>query len=596
MCETLRALLTFSATLRDVGHFSLFIFNFPPAPIGNEAAILYSSFKPAFHNNIQRNIANNANNIANIACMLFWVRPNFLLMELTKQTNLQPMDIPEIFLQSSEQPPVFSLAVVENNTRWTEFIAQLSQFGELDVPDTRIQLENLLSSEGAPEKRATLMAGLARCEIGEGRFFDGAQLLGYAYSLLDSRQREVRAFVLLEMVGFMAIIGSYDAALMMLSTAKSLTRSEYLQKLANYYSLVNIGRKGDLMVIEELRASADYFNKNGQISTLAYHYKNIGNIFGKMGEFADMDAYYAKALDLTSEPQYGHIRAALLHDVGMSHFRRGLPEKAIRYLEKSAKIAKSFYTQSYAIGNIGFIYFQQNDFSAAIPYFERSLDIADHNGVFHLVPGNCYYLGSCFEKLGRRSLADHYLSKGSEISLELARRKFPLKGERLKVIDTYIDFLKRNVNRNVDSFTQYDFSFADGKSMKEIRAIFQKSLLTIACHRAGSAQEAAKRLEMARRSWSKTQENLRSVSLESIPECIQMFIQDNGTLTWKEINRLFDDHLLAYLYHKKDLSKKALSEQLGLNYSRLVTRFKEISPDILLGGSVKRYPVKENLS
>ncbi|NOZ08496.1 MAG: tetratricopeptide repeat protein [FCB group bacterium] len=515
---------------------------------------------------------------------------------MTEKYLQQTLDIPEIFQPEGELPPTMALNVIETNTRWTEFIAQLSQFGELDVPETKEQLESLLSSEGAPEKRAALMAGIARCEIGEGRFLEGAQLLGYAYSLLSNDQREARAFVLLEMVGFLAVIGSYDSALMILGTVKSLTRSEYLLKLANYYGLVNVGRKGDLSVVERLKASADYFKKNGQIATLAYHFKNIGNIFGKMGNYKETDIYYNKALELTAEPRYRHIKAALLHDVGMLKFRQGLPEKAIRYLEESAKTAESFYTRSYAIGNIGFIHFQRKEFALATDYFERSLDIANHYGVFHLVPGNCYYLANCYENLGKPELADHYFSKGAELSLELAQRKFPLKGERLRVIDAYIAFLKRNKTRPMSTYTQYEFSFAEGKPMGTIRAIFQKSLMDVVCHRAGSVQEAVKRLGMARRTWSKTQERVRGVSLNAIPESIQLFIQDNETLTWKEINRKFDDHLLAYLYHKNDMSKKKLSTQLGLNYSRLVTRFKEIDPSILTDRNVNRTLVKEDLS
>ncbi len=513
------------------------------------------------------------------------------------ENQLQPtLAIPEIFQPARELPPTMALGVIETNTRWTEFIAQLSQFGELDIPETREQLEGLLSSEGAPEKRAALMAGVARCEIGEGRFLEGAQLLGYAYSLLRDDQKEVRAFVLLEMVGFLAVLGSYDSALMILSTVKTLTHSEYLLKLANYYGLVNVGRKGDLSVIEQLKASADYFKNNGQIATLAYHYKNIGNIFGKMGNFSETDAWYNRALELAAEPHYRHIKAALLHDVGMLKFRQGMPEKAIRCLKQSAKMAESFYTRSYAIGNIGFIHYQEKEFARAIEYFERSLDIAKRYGVFHLVPGNCYYLANCYESLGKPELTDYYFSKGAELSLELARRKFPMKGERLRIIDAYIAFLKRNKTRPMSAYTQYEFSFAHGKSMSVIRAIFQKSLMEVACHRAGSVQEAVKRLEMARRTWSKTRERVKGISMDSIPESIQLFIQDNETLTWKEINRKFDDHLLAYLYHRNDMNKKKLSLQLGLNYSRLVTRFKEINPDILAGGNRNLTLAKEDLS
>lgn len=486
------------------------------------------------------------------------------------------LDIPEIFHQNSNPAENLALPVIQSDSRWTEFVAHLSQFGEMDIPDTRDQLEILLAQEGSPAKRAVLITGISKCTVGEGKFLEGAQLLGYAYSLLTDSDGDSKAFVLLEMVSLLAIIGSYDNALMLLRTVDSLTDSFYLKKIANYYGLVNVGRKGDAGVIEALKNSADYFKSINSTATLAYHYKNIGNIYGKLKEFDETESWYNKALSLVDETKFKHIRAAVLHDMGMLRYRQSDFESAIELLQQSHQMADSFYTKAYTIGNMGFLYYQQKKRATAMVHFEKALDIATQKGVFHLVPSSCYYLGTCAEQLDKKSLAGYYYEKGSSVALELAKLKFPLKGERLLIVNAYIQFLQNNPSIDITSPEHYDFSFAIGKTLKEIRAAFQETLLDIMLKKTGTVRNAIKHLDIAERTYSKTRERNRSINTQLYSDSIEAFIHENDSLTWKAINKKFDDHILHYLYNQNGMNKKLLSQSLGVNYSRMVTRFKEI--------------------
>ena len=488
------------------------------------------------------------------------------------------LDIPEIFNQPHNGFAVENLPVVQEKPRWTEFVSHLSQFGELDVPSTREQLESLLAYEGDPSHRAALITGIARCTIGEGQLLEGAGLLGYAYSLLPEHDRDTRAFVLLELVAFLAIIGSYDNALMILKTVKNLTNSEYLLRIAQYYSLVNVGRKGDPSIIEALKASAEYFDHIGQKSTLAYHYKNIGNFYGKLGEYHQTDVYYQKALALVGDPRFQHIRAAIFHDMGMMEFRQGNFETSEENLSNCVSIADSYYTQSYALGNLGFIHYTRSGFTRSLAYFEQSLNIAVDHGVFHLVPGACYYLGCCAEHLHQMTLAEDYFAQGSRVALELAQQKFPLTGERLNVVNRYIAFLQDHASDSMIGSGKLDFSFAIEKTLKEIRAAFQETLLDVMIHKSGSVKNAIALLDIAERTYSKARERNRKFTPEKSHECLLVFIRQNQNLNWKDINRKFDDQILTFLYHKYHMSKKEMSQQLGVNYSRLVMRFNQIKP------------------
>jgi len=88
---------------------------------------------------------------------------------------LQPLAIPEFFRQEHQPPDGSHLPDIYSNTRWTEFIAHLSQFSDTSIPTTKTQLLELLDHEANPASRVTLMTGVARCQIGEGKLFDAAQ-------------------------------------------------------------------------------------------------------------------------------------------------------------------------------------------------------------------------------------------------------------------------------------------------------------------------------------------------------------------------------------------------------------------------------------
>jgi len=97
-------------------------------------------------------------------------------------------------------------------------------------------------------------------------------------------------------------------------------------------------------------------------------------------------------------------------------------------------------------------------------------------------------------------------------------------------------------------------------------------------HKSGSVKNAIALLDIAERTYSKARERNRKFTPEKSHECLLVFIRQNQNLNWKDINRKFDDQILTFLYHKYHMSKKEMSQQLGVNYSRLVMRFNQIKP------------------
>ena len=481
--------------------------------------------------------------------------------------------IPEIFHGYNSLATTSLEIIDESKDTWTDFICHLSKFNDLSAVATQNQIKNIILDKKFKDE-PIIQAGLAKCYIAEGRFIDAIKILGYTFSLFNKVNPDIQAYILLEMINLLSVIGSRDHAIHLLKAGKLVSQSKYISRLYNYYELVNKIRKGDYKSINSLISSAKYFEKNNQFTTLAFHYKNIGNAFGMIRDIDNEISYYNKALSVCDENNYGYIRSAVNHDLAMSLFKSGNKEKALKKLNKTANSAKSFYTQAYTLGNIGFIYFKEKKYQSCFKYFEKSLDIAKKNGVFHLLPSMCYYLGKSKQAESDISAASVYFKKGYEASMEMTKLKFPIKGERLMVIDEYVKIINLEVLESKGN----SFNFAIDKTLEEIRGVFKNTLLKFLFDQENSVAEVVKKLKMSASSYSKIKNRYKKYNNEDLlynPEVIN-FIKKYSDLDWKHLNIHFETEMLRYLYKHYKYNKKVLSKKLNINYSSLVTKFRKI--------------------
>lgn len=482
--------------------------------------------------------------------------------------------LPEIF-HGQVQPVIESLSVTHKAPdQWTDFVAHLAQFNQYDVKSTRNELEALLNLQGLSQQ-AVLHAGIARCYLGEGQLLKSVQHLGYAYRLAENTTPDSQAFIMLEMVNIMTLVGNREQSILLLNSCKSLAESDYLKHIAYYYENVNRARNGNFTVVNQLIKSREYFADNGQYATLAYHYKNIGNIYGKQKRYDEAVGEYAAGLAICNEQNYTHIHDAISHDMGMMEFRQGNTDKALKILASVSENAGSFYTRCYSLGNMGFIYSKNQDFKNTEIYFTQALNIATDHGVFHLIPGICYHLGKANIELGKPKNAAVYFYQGAQASLELAQNKFPLNGEKLKVIEESLKYTDNDSNPVQKE--KYDYSFAVDRSMKEIRATFQNAALNEILNQTGSVKNAVNKLNISDSTFSKAMNRSDEHKLDATPCCIKEFILQNDGKTWKEMNAEFEKYILSFLLGEYGHNKKILSEKLDVNYSRLVSKMNQVS-------------------
>lgn len=468
-----------------------------------------------------------------------------------------------------------SLLDIDNVSKddWSEFLIHLSKFNNSSIDDAHIFVNKLIT-EKKINNEPTVLAGLAKCYIAEGKFVSALKLLGYASALLHNKSPDIQGFVLLEMINLLSVIGSRDHAIHLLNVGKAIVKSEYLKRLYNYYHLVNKIRLGNYELIEDLIKSCDYFEKNQQYATLAYHYKNIGNAFGKIKDFDNEKSFYSKGLLICANYNYSHIKSAIDHDVAMSYYRSGNESRALKKLITTALNSSSDFTKTYTLGNVGFIHFKDKDYQSSYNFFKQSLDIATKSGIFHLLPSICYYLGKNKQALSDSSKASKYFEIGYNASMELAKYKFPVKGERLLVIDEYVKSINVSIIQNND----YSFDFGVDKTLEEIRAIFKNTVLNFLFDQTNSVAEVVKTLQISSSSYSKIKNRYKKYQSDDFvyPQVIIDLIQNHDDLNWKKLNTFFEKKMLMHLYKHYKYNKKVLSSKLNVNYSRLVTKLKNL--------------------
>ena len=475
-------------------------------------------------------------------------------------------ELPEIFQADPSQLENPLLPATHSHSRWTEFVAHLAQFSELNIPNTLDQLEMLLASEASPQRRAILYTGVARCLINEGRFMEGASTLGSAYHMVDRDDHDAQAFVMLEMSSFMAVTAQYDLALMLLDRVPNLTKSEYLRRLANYYWLVIRTRKGDLNLLPELENSISYFLDIQETATVAYHHKNIGNVYRKQKEYDNAENQYQLGLKLARLYDYTHIESSILHDLGMLRFHQQKVAEALKILENNFSDTENQYTRCLSLGNMGFILKAQQRFPAAGSSLRKSLDIALEHNFYHIIPSIAYNLALCHQQIEHLDLAHFYFKTAYETAVELLDQKFPFTGDRKLAINGYVEFIRLHPDLEAPDLEDHHLSFTIDKTMREIRSIFQNAVLDLLVEETGSIADTIKSIGISRRTYFSVRQRGRDQAIESVPAYIREFVQNHSGKSWKELNGTFDAEILPFLYRQYGKNKKLMSNKLAISY------------------------------
>jgi tetratricopeptide (TPR) repeat protein len=500
-------------------------------------------------------------------------------------------ELPSIFISNNFTISTTSFHRFTQTNKWAEFVAHLSQLSEMSLTSTHQMIDLLKDNEPLNSRKATLLAGIGRCQIHEGDLITGAKTLGYASSLATDKDLDTQSLITMEMSSFLAITGQYDLALILLDRIPKLTKSIYLLKLANYYRLVLQTRKGDYSLNIDLINSAEYFKEIKENATLAYHYKNIGNIYRKQNKYDEADTYYIKALEIAQAMGYRHIESAVTHDQGMLRYHQHDFSNAIKILDKAHQLADSHYTKSFILMNTGYLHFGDKNWQSASSYLQDSMKIVTQYNLYFLLPSLTYLLGKSHDELSNPAVSIYYYRKGYESAMELLTHHFPCTGFRKKVINIYVKTLSENHDKHEYSESRFgDISFAIDKTLQQIRAIFQGSVFETVGVQHKKVDDIIADLGIPRRTYFDTKKRINRL-YPGIPQayCVD-FYNTNSELTWSDLNQKFDFEICSFLFEKYKYNKTVLSKKLSVSYTHAIKLTDGMSKPVLqtkLGGGMQ---------
>ncbi|CAF1323858.1 unnamed protein product [Adineta ricciae] len=144
---------------------------------------------------------------------------------------------------------------------------------------------------------------------------------------------------------------------------------------------------------------------------LAIFYNNIASVYDSLDEDSKALLYYSKALDFyqTKSRSPDPYLASIYNNIGMVYKKRNHQlEIALIYYDKSLQVKQKIFPSDYfdfalSYNNIGMVYYKMCNYSEAIQYYQRALEICQSNNL----PPDHPYLATL-----RKNLARAYENEG----------------------------------------------------------------------------------------------------------------------------------------------------------------------------------------
>jgi class 3 adenylate cyclase len=268
----------------------------------------------------------------------------------------------------------------------------------------------------------------------------------------------------------------------------SLAYSDTLVRLAssvkNYHFLyegyLNIGNRHRLLgnldlALESLFKSSEAAKKGNNLEDEAVSYTSIADMYSEIGNANNAELYYNKGIDLLRNMDESLALASALFNAGDELFNNNKYDKALKNFEEAGNIfdeEESAIGKAYTLGNIGMVYAEQGkdvlaetkineaiqileeleDYYSiseyltymsdiyrerqamknAISYAERSLELAQRNGIKKQLSESNLVLSELYEQSGNTVKAlgfyrDHITYRDSIINLENVQKAFDIR-------------------------------------------------------------------------------------------------------------------------------------------------------------------------
>ncbi|NHZ87141.1 MAG: hypothetical protein GWP19_14920, partial [Planctomycetia bacterium] len=390
----------------------------------------------------------------------------------------------------------------------------------------------------------------------------------------------VKSYIYAELSNLLRKLGYAKESIAILNAATSICTNEKLNWRINSllglcYKFINYD-----LSLELLTNSAKYYNENNEYFRHANTLRNIGELYLSKYDFNMTADMYNQAKTIAKKHKLIQIEYEILNDEGWLEIQKKEFDKARSMFLDLVKQELPPYHLSLALQNLGYLEFECNNYRNAINYHSQSLQLIQLNLKYDMRDmafEDYFKLGFAYEKLQEEGLAYHFYSQGYlflQTEMELG---LPILGYRKTVVDSYINFLSKNQKLPYVNSHDEALRFVIGKTMKEIRDIFHKGLLTMHIRRHKNAPVLCKALDIDTRTYFLYQKKLdlkRGKYDETLfkNQYFRQYIEALLPYTWREANHRFEEDLFKFLLNKYQHNKKKIAEILDVSYPQVVMK------------------------
>ena len=472
----------------------------------------------------------------------------------------------------------------------------LTQVGFGDMELSRVVLSHLRANIHKNDVRMPLLdLGEAKYLSFEGKMFESYKLFNLAshhillQNQLYSRKifNEIQALILFVKGGIYSKLSMKDCLHFDNLSGMQLTSIQNL-KLAFEYTLaiwrVEAGYTEPRLVMKV----AQTLELKGLHTLASIAYRSLGIHFRMKSDFTTAHSMFNKSLQIALEHELKVCRENVLNSIGLCYYHEGnydLAQETFTSLLIDHRVKE---ITPFIYENLALIADKQGNYDSALQFVKQALNIGSSLDHVPALPGEALYLGETYEKhFGDLEQAETYYRLGYENSLRYAAAGISLTGDRKKVVEAYVDFLKRvdppKLGRSTKPATS-PFDFAQGKTWKEIRDTFHHELLKYHSQKYRKGKQLAAILEMPATTLYSLRDRLarRGFQLQAPTEPepdhpLQSFIQDHESLNWAEINQIFEREMVHYLYEKYGYNKLRMSKILKLSYAIIIEKTRDLT-------------------
>lgn len=492
----------------------------------------------------------------------------------------EDIHLPALFRKASDAELNGVLRDILADSQWLDAVTQASLVVGRPLPEAKRAFDQMLRKEADPGDRAVLLTAVARCHNSQMRLLDGARLLKKAWQLLRGIRDDRRAYVQLEMARFQLLTGNLDSARTLLTGLYDRAESEYLRRLALYYDAAVRVSTGDLDVVPLLEASLAWFESRGHASTAVAHLRMLASLRSAAGEEAAAHELLDRGAGLCTGPGLNFCKALLHNDKAQLYHAAGDTDAVERELQESLAQAEFPYSRIDTLDLRGRFLLDDGAPDMGLPYLLEALELARGAGTLVILPSLAYHIGLCYEKLEQLALARHFHQQGYSSALQLLEHGFPATETRLKAIRAHVQMLGAQpalaAGKSGGPATGMpDFSFALGRSLKEIRTLFQMALLEDAAQAWGTQLEGVRRMGLAARTAGNVKRRYRELGKPELPALLREVARSRRELDWKESTTRFEDDLLLWMADRYKGRLRELSAELVQSYAHLSSRISQ---------------------